>query len=70
MFKTERNIHTSILRVPMLVYYSQYPIQDGDLWWAVVNMVMSLHIPLKAGNFLTADHAVSFSSRTLCHGIS
>jgi hypothetical protein len=27
--------------------------QDRDQWWALVNTVMKLHFPLKAGNFLT-----------------
>jgi len=28
--------------------------QDRDQWWSLVNMVMNLCIPLKAGSFLTS----------------
>jgi hypothetical protein len=28
--------------------------QDRDQWWSLVNMVMNLWIPLKAGSFLTS----------------
>jgi hypothetical protein len=39
---------------------------QGDLqWWAVVNIVMNLQVPLKVGNFLTYQAATSFSRRTL-----
>jgi hypothetical protein len=28
--------------------------QDKNQWWALVNMVMNLQVPLKVGNFLTS----------------
>ena len=28
--------------------------QDKDRWWALVNSIMDLHVPLNAGNFLTS----------------
>jgi hypothetical protein len=28
--------------------------QDRDQWWALLNMVMNLWVPEKAGNFLTS----------------
>jgi hypothetical protein len=28
---------------------------ERDRWWAVVNMVMNLRVPLKAGSFLLAE---------------
>jgi hypothetical protein len=27
--------------------------RDGDQWWALVNTIMNLGVPLKAENFLT-----------------
>jgi len=44
--------------------------QDRDRWRARVNAVMDLRVQLNAGNFLTSGEPVSFSKRTLLHGIS
>jgi len=44
--------------------------QDRDRWWTLVNAVMNLGVPCNAGNFLTNCKAVSFSRRTLHHGVS
>lgn len=50
--------------------------QDGDKWWALVNIVMNIHIPQNAGNFLIAEELlvhreVPCSMRsTLFHGVS
>jgi hypothetical protein len=40
---------------------------DGDQWWAVVNMIMNLWVPQKAGNFLTSLVSIIFSRRNLMH---
>jgi len=44
--------------------------QDRDQWQALVNMVMNLWIPWKAGNSLTSWESISFLWKTLLHGIS
>jgi len=44
--------------------------QDRNQWWAVVNTIINLRDPLKAGNFLTVWMTVSFSRRTLLHEMS
>ena len=44
--------------------------QDREIWWTLVSAVMNLRIPWNAGNFLTSCKPVSFSRRTLHHGVS
>jgi hypothetical protein len=44
--------------------------QDGDRWRALVSAVMNLRVTYNAGNFLTSCKPVSFSRRTLLHGVS
>ena len=44
--------------------------QDKDRWWTLVTVVMSPRVPRNAGNFLTSCKPVSFSRRTLHHGVS
>jgi len=44
--------------------------QDRDRWQTLVNVVMNLRVPQNAGNFMTSCKPVSFSRRTLLHGVS
>jgi len=39
-------------------------------WRALLNDVMNLRVPWNAGNFLTSWETVSFSRRTVLHGVS
>jgi hypothetical protein len=41
-----------------------------DQWQALVNTVMNLQVPYKAGSFLNSWVTVSSSRRTLLHGVS
>jgi hypothetical protein len=44
--------------------------QGGDRWRALVNAVINLRVSSNAGNFLTSCKPVSFSRKTLLHGVS
>jgi hypothetical protein len=39
-------------------------------WWAVVCTVLNLRVPCEVENFMTSWGTVTFSTRTLLHGVS
>jgi hypothetical protein len=41
-----------------------------DSWWDFVDSVMNLQVPLKCEEFVDWLRTVSFSRRTLLHGIT
>jgi hypothetical protein len=41
-----------------------------DNWFNILNMLINLRIPCNAGNFLTSLGPISFSRRTVHHGVS
>jgi len=47
-----------------------YLAQNIDRWRSLVNTVMNLLLPYNAENFLTSGEIVSFSRRTVLHGVS
>jgi hypothetical protein len=42
---------------------------DTDRWRAVVTTIMNIRVPQNVGNFLTGLVTVSFSGRTVLHGV-
>jgi hypothetical protein len=41
--------------------------QNRDKWQAFVNMIMNLHVPYEAGDFLIRQVTLSFSINPLLH---
>jgi hypothetical protein len=43
--------------------------ENRDRWWALVNTMMSIRVLQNMGNFLSSLGCISFSGRTLLHGV-
>jgi len=50
----EYNIRMDIRKIGWEVVDWLHFAQDRDFWWVLVNKVMKLRVPKKAGNFLTS----------------
>jgi hypothetical protein len=44
--------------------------RNRNRWWALANEVTDFRDPENSGNFLTGWKTISFSRRTLLHGVS
>jgi len=44
--------------------------QATDRWWDILKVVMDIHVPKNSGNFLTSWGSVSFSKKTVVHGVN
>jgi hypothetical protein len=45
-------------------------VQERDRWREIMNAVMNLQVQQNAGNFMTSYKLVSFSRRTVLHGVN
>jgi hypothetical protein len=68
--KLEDNIKMDLWEIGLKGVNWIHVSQDRDRWRALLDTVMNLRVPYKAGNFLTSATTVSFSGRTLLHGVS
>jgi hypothetical protein len=66
----EHNIRIDLRETGWKVVDWVHLLQDRAQWRTPVNTEMNFRVPLKAGNFLTSWVTVSFSRRTLLHGIT
>jgi hypothetical protein len=64
----EDNIKMDLQEVGFGAWTGSSWAQDRDRWRACVNVVMNPRVPQNAGN-LTSTELVSFSRRTLLHGV-
>jgi hypothetical protein len=68
-WRWEDNIKIDLRKVGWGVMDWIYLAQDRGGWWALVKAVMNLQVPHNVGYFLTSSELVSFSRRTLLHGV-
>jgi hypothetical protein len=66
----EGNIKMDVKEIGWEGMDGTYVAENGDKWWAILNLVMNLWVPLYVENFLTGSGSITFSRRTLLHGLS
>jgi len=62
--------YCNMLQLLLTAIFSKYWYNRIHVDKSLVNAVMNLLVPQKAGNLLTSWRPVSFSKRTLLHGVS
>jgi len=70
VYKSASNIRTDLQEVGCGYMDWNGLAQDRDRWRTLVSAIMNLRVPWNAGNFSTSCKPVSFSRRTLHHGVS
>jgi len=66
----EDNIKMDLQEVGGGCEYWMELVENRDRWWALVSTVMNLRVPKMRGISWLAAGPVSFSRRTLLHGVS
>jgi hypothetical protein len=65
----EDNIRTNLREIGLESVDWMYLAQHEDQWPALVNTIMSLLVPQRAGNFLSSCVIISYSRRTLLNEV-
>jgi len=68
--RQEANIKSDLKEIGPKGAYWIHLAQDRDKQLALVDMVMSLWVPQNLGQFLPTSGTISFSRRSLLHGVN